>query len=219
LSKPVFILLFLFFISIASIATPQVDGKQYKTITEAVKEAHDGSTIRVYPGTYNEHIRLDKSLTLIGIGHPKVKGFDIYGIMKVTIDGFNITYDGVSSPYCGFGIIRNNYFYDCGVHLAGYQAENSVIMDNQFVNGSIVLYDTHSRINITNNTVTDSKVGLSLNEIMSMPTVKNNMFKNCSCAVYFEGWDHDPGTLTTFSDNTYIQNKADLEWGTESPYV
>lgn len=92
-------------------------------------------------------------------------------------------------------------------------------MNNQFLGGSIILYDTHAGINITGNTVTNSTVGLCLNEVMDIPQVTNNTFNKCDYAVYFEGWDHDPGYLTTFSGNKYIQNKINYGWGTESPYV
>jgi parallel beta-helix repeat (two copies) len=89
-------------------------------------------------------------------------------------------------------------------------------MNNQITGGTISLYDTGG-ITITGNTISKSKCGLYIGDMMmGLPTVKNCTFKNCGYAVYLYGWEQDPGKLPTFSGNKYIGNKVNFGWGTKN---
>lgn len=213
----VVILVLIVISSTASASTLNVGGKEkYKTIQSAVNAAKDGDTIKVAYGTYKENVKLDKGLTILGTKYPKVNGFYYYG-GGGTINGFSIQKDGISSSYAGGGVIRNNYFYNCGVHLAGGSSSESVIMNNQIKGGSITLYDTMAtgKPTITGNTISNSRCGLNVGDMAGIPTVSKNTFKNCKIAVYLYGYSQNPGKLSTFTGNKYINNKINIGWGTE----
>jgi len=200
--------------STASASTLQVGGTaKYKTIQSAVNAAKSGDTLKVAYGTYKENIKIDKDLTIIGTKYPKVDGF-IFEENKGTgtINGFSIQKYGTSGFYAGgYGTIRNNYFYNCGISLQGGSSSGANILNNKIKNGGIYLQDTNSQI-IKGNTISNSEYGLFIGNMASVPTVSKNTFKNCKTAVFFQGWEGNPGQLTTFSGNKYIGNKVNIGW-------
>ena len=200
--------------STASASTLQVGGTaKYKTIQSAVNAAKSGDTLKVAYGTYKENIKIDKDLTIIGTKYPKVDGF-IFEENKGTgtINGFSIQKYGTSGFYAGgYGTIRNNYFYNCGISLQGGSSSGANILNNKIKNGGIYLQDTNSQI-IKGNTISNSEYGLFIGNMASVPTVSKNTFKNCKTAVFFQGWGGNPGQLTTFSGNKYIGNKVNIGW-------
>ncbi len=69
-------------------------------IESLIANAAPGSTIQVPAGTYHEHIRIDKPLTLIGVGRPVIDGDgngDIVEILAadVTFKGFVVRNTGI----------------------------------------------------------------------------------------------------------------------------
>jgi nitrous oxidase accessory protein NosD len=157
-----------------------------------------------------------KFLTILGTNYPKVDGFYFQeGGGGGTINGFSIQKTGVSLDY-GQGVIRNNYFYNCGIDIWGGPSGGSTVMNNQIAGGTINLYDTGG-ITITGNTVSKSKCGLYIGDLMRapLPTVSKNTFKNCNYGVYIYSDIGDPGQLTTFSGNKYSGNKVNIGWGTK----
>ncbi|MFN0059974.1 MAG: nitrous oxide reductase family maturation protein NosD [Planctomycetota bacterium] len=69
-------------------------------IGRAIAEAAAGATVEIAPGVYREHIRIEKSITLIGRGRPVIDGGgegDIIEITApdVTVRGFSIRNTGV----------------------------------------------------------------------------------------------------------------------------
>ncbi len=199
--------------SAASAATLKVGSKEkYKTIQKAVNSAHNGDTIQVAYGTYKENVKIDKKLTILGTKYPKVDGFYYKGGTG-TINGFSIQKYGVNAWYSGgYGnIVRNNYFYNCNIEFAGH-AKNSVIKNNQIIGGSVILQDMDGNV-ITGNKISKSQYGLYIGEASSVPVVSGNTFSNCKNAVYFFGYEENPGRLSTFTNNKYIKNKVNIGWG------
>lgn len=77
-----------------------VDGARAGTIAALIAEAAPGSTIEIGPGTYREHLRIDKPLTLVGRGRPVIDGQGSGDIIEVaapdvTIRGFSIRNTGI----------------------------------------------------------------------------------------------------------------------------
>jgi len=74
------------------------------------------------------------------------------------------------------------------------------------------LYD-YAGQTIIGNTISNSKCGLYVDDMATIPTVTKNTFKNCKYAIYLYGWDGNPGKLPSFSGNKYINNKVKIGWG------
>jgi len=51
-------------------------GADYETIQDAVDAAEDGDTVRVYEGTYEENVVVDKSIDLVGSGSAIIEAGD-----------------------------------------------------------------------------------------------------------------------------------------------
>lgn len=205
------ILLVLLLISTASAATLNVGPKyKYNTIQAAVNAANGGDTIKVASGIYRENVQINKGVDIYGIQYPRVNGFYYYG-GSGTINGFKIMKDGVSADYIPAGLIRNNYFYNCGIDLAGgAAAETAQIKNNQISKGTITLYDISRSIPITGTTISNSKFGIYVGDMSVDPTVSGCTFKNCQYAVYFYGGSGPIGKLPTFSGNKYVNNKVNF---------
>jgi hypothetical protein len=205
-------LAFLLLCSVASATTLNVGPKtKYPTIQSAINAAHDGDTIKVAYGTYHENVKINKGgLTLLGTNYPKVDGFyfTVYGNV---VNGFSFQKYGISTEFDARpNIIRNNYFYNCGIDLAGAIGDTQII-NNQIAGGTISLGDTSSNILIKGTTISKSKRGLWMGNEARLPTVTGCTFKNCEYAVYFTGYGGVP-SLSTFYGNKYISNKHNFGW-------
>jgi len=195
----------------AAAATLYVDGSgagNYTTIQDALKDAVDGDTIIVNPGTYPEEtVSVDKSVSIKGAsGYPSVGGFNV--ISQSRIEGLTIT-KGVSfGGGGGSSTIRNNKFNGCGIGIGtNYGQGNQTIMNNLF-SGSPEGVSTFDSINnkITGNTFQDCNKGVSLYSGGGGHVITGNTFKNCGVG------------LTIFEDsasvyNNYFSNNINLELG------
>lgn len=207
---------FLLLCSVASAATLNVGPKEkYKTIQSAVNVAHEGDTIKVAYGTYHEIVEINKSISIYGTKYPKVDGFSYdWGpsYKGGTINGFTIL-NHIYAKEFGI-IIRNNYFTESSLNVIGPgDGDGITIINNQFPKGYIWLTYADKNVTITGNTISNTNYGLYCEHVEDFPTVTKNTFQNCGCAVYLDGFNKDPGRLSTFSGNKYIKNKQNIGWG------
>jgi nitrous oxidase accessory protein len=90
----------LFVISAAQARTLIVSpGSAITSISEAVRAAEPGDTIEVRPGTYIENVALYRSVEIVGIGKPVIRGLGKASVVTVTADhcivrGFVIEHSG-----------------------------------------------------------------------------------------------------------------------------
>lgn len=127
------------------------------------------------------------------------------------VNGFSFQKYGISTEFDARpNVIRNNYFYNCGIDLAGAIGDTQII-NNQITGGTISLGDT-ARILIKGTTVSKSKRGLWMGNEARDPTVTGCTFKYCEYAVYFTGYGEESGNLNTFYGNKYIGNKHNFGW-------
>ncbi|MGA1821168.1 MAG: right-handed parallel beta-helix repeat-containing protein [Thermoplasmatota archaeon] len=121
---------------------------QYTKIQYAIDNATEGDTIRVYSGTYEEYVDIDKTLTLIGNGsgktvvkHPTespltinaahvnvsdlmLTGTNTYG-MIITRPGNNAYISHVNITYNGYGMYtrgKNGVIENCSFYKNTYRA-------------------------------------------------------------------------------------------------
>lgn len=130
-------------------------GPCFPRIQDAVDASQRGDTVRVYPGTYYEHVRIDDtSLSLLAEEGPEVTIIDGQGtlastvtvysgfdndLIQVQIRGFTIQNGGKD-----FNLAENGY----GIAVLGFgnmtaRIERNVIRDNP-VNGGIFIYPIDS---------------------------------------------------------------------------
>lgn len=193
-------------------------GGDYTTIQAAIDAANSGATINVWAGTYNENIRITKTLTLIGNGTTNTTiegvsfGKDVVFINAdyVNISGFNITnlltsnwdYAGVKVTFAdncriiGNNISRNN---GCGIYLF---SKNTLIANNTlFFNKEMGLrFNSGSSNTIINNTFTRNNYGSYL-----MNTYRNRFDFN-TISHNDKGIVLSQASSITFDNNTFIGN-------------
>jgi nitrous oxidase accessory protein len=93
-----------------------------QSIQAAINAAQPGDTIQVQAGTYNENLTLNKSLTLIGINKPIVRGTGKDSAIIVTAD--NCTIKGFVIEHCGHDLQQE----DSGLLL---KSNHNRIEDNE----------------------------------------------------------------------------------------
>ena len=163
----------------------------YSSIKEAVNSASAGDTIIVKSGTYFENdIKIDKPLTLIGINNPIVDGnekgyiFEVIEIDSFKISGFTINNAGKS--------YTNDY---SSLHL--YKVKNFIITNNEFNNPFFAIHIEKSRSGlISNNLIKGNAVdeissgnGIHLWHTSEVDVVDNKIY-NMRDGIYFEFVKH-----------------------------
>ena len=141
----------------------------YTTIQAAIDNASAGDTIRIWAGTYNEQITVNKTLTIIG-----------NGTENTTIDGAGFTYNLVSvyANWTNITGLKFNYSHSTWqTELYLESVNNCSIYNNNFTNCYNGINAWWSDFNtIENNTFYNiSTIGCSLSESY-YNNVKNNTF-------------------------------------------
>ncbi|MEE9116526.1 MAG: NosD domain-containing protein [Thermoplasmata archaeon] len=151
----------------------------YSTIQGAIDASDIGDTLRIYSGTYFEHIVVGKALTLIGENRDTtiIDGNGAGPIINVTTDwvnisGFNITNGGVSSKTGGIVLYysQNCHITDNLVSGNGngiwltYASYNAISGNHVFMNmrDGIELYPSSNDNTIMENTIHDNFAGVGV---------------------------------------------------------
>jgi len=144
----------------------------YPTIQEAVDAATPtNNSIMVWPETYNEHVSINKSITLVGVDPSQtiINGSGTGTVVIVTSDNVDIISFSVQNggPSPNSGITINN-------------SEGSTISDNIIVsnNGYGINIHLSSEINILDNTVSGNYYGIYLDHSTNAVLRGNHMICN-----------------------------------------
>ncbi len=163
-------------------------GQAYTTVQAAVDAANPGDTIRVWAGTYNGHIFLNKTVTLIG-----------NGTTNTTLDGVtsgNTT--NINAPHCnitGFKIIGYSTYPGTGVAI---NSDFNHIWDCYITNNYIGVMMREA----DNNTINDCNLSSNGGYGILMFGSRNNTFYNDTILLYYwHGID-----LKSNSNNNTIDN-------------
>ena len=117
-------------------------GEDFTGIQDAINNASDGDMILVYSGVYYENVVVNKSVTLKGIGHPRVRG------SRIIRSAITLTADGIT--LVGFNATNSGSLWsDVGIKVT---SNNNTITGNVFVNDGLSLYSSYQ------NTVEDNTV-------------------------------------------------------------
>ena len=192
----------------------QTQHQVYETIAEAIENADEGDEIYVGPGTHNEELTLNQSITLKGFGNPQIQAVTINS-SNVHLEGFTIKTDEV-----GITITHNNTTF-----------ENIVIKNNTIdskkhgvMRGNHGAYDQNLDM-LTNLSIIGNKFlgGESGNEnqgimlftrLAGTTRIENNTFKD-KLAGLNAGYDYksesDPATAHYATGVVYIQHNVVLD--------
>jgi thermitase len=129
----------------------------FPRIQKAINEVCMGYTIQVEPGTYYEHIIIDRSITLIG-KNPSTTVIDGRGIESVIIvaaeqgnvnvSGFTLQNSGQTLLfdeggiilYCSNNNVSGNTITNCGFGIGLFGSRDNTIVDNTVSNSVIGIY-------------------------------------------------------------------------------
>lgn len=122
------------------------DGCEYSSIQKAINASSNGDTILVQSGTYFENVKVNKKLTLRGIGNPVV---DTGGSgSAITLSANGITLEGFTATG-GYGNFYP-YFPEAGIKITS--SNNTLIGNNASSNlYGIWLYSSSNNMIIGNN--------------------------------------------------------------------
>jgi parallel beta-helix repeat protein len=158
------------------------------SIQAAIYAAKPNDIIEVHGGIYYEHIKIDKRLTLRGIGRPK---------LDATASGSAITLkaDGVTLE--GFNVINSGLWPEDGSGEAGIKvlSSNNTIADNNASNNSNGIFILDGSNNTVRGNTANGNLGFGLRLFGSRKNIifKNNFDRNYKGNVYDDGrnlWDN-----------------------------
>lgn len=194
-----------FLISAVAAAAADLDiGRErtFSSIQSALAAAKPGDTLKVHPGTYQEdNLRIEKSVTLEGIGFPVLDGSGKHEILTITaagvrVSGFEVRNSGVSSleDYAGIKVsgtervtISGNRLRNCNFGIYLSKSKDCRVLDNEIRGNPRKEHDTGNgihlwycdRATVSGNDVRDTRDGIYLEfateSVMEDNHVENNL--------------------------------------------
>lgn len=202
----IFLITLTFLISTASAATLNVGPEAtYHIIQSAIDAAHDGDTIQVASGIYNETIQVtNKQLNIIGQNYPSINGARLWGGVTGILYGLAFTKSGVALSDGGHITIQNCEFTNCGIDIWTQTCTDCMILDNKLTNGGILLYETYDN-SVIGNYISGAKIGLQMGGGATCKSITNNSFEKCQVAAQLEQ------VPTTMNWNIYKSNEVNIK--------
>lgn len=128
-----------------------------ESIAAAVARAKSGDTVKVAQGYYREHIRIDKPLTLQGVGRPTLSGDEEGDVIRIAAK--NVTVEGFIIRDSGGDLTAQN----AGIYLQP-GSDNAVVRRCDLVYNLFGLWiEASSDVRVENNLVTGKRDFASVN--------------------------------------------------------
>ncbi len=193
----IFIALFIWLMPLAGARTYIVDDDgfaNYKTIGEAIVAASDGDTVYVKPGTYNEEVLLNKSLSLLPLSGEKDPVI-VRGDGKKT--GITISANGCTLE----GLTIEN-FKGPGISI---QSSGNTVSKNKFEQDNPAIFISKSQKNsVTNNIIQDCRGGVALRDNSTDNNIQENEINGGDVSIF----------LWNVGENSVVGNHATgSTWG------
>jgi len=153
--------------------------RDYPSIQEAINNSNDYDTIIVKPGTYHEHLIVDKKITIIGEKRNQtiIEGdnaerhiieiiSDKVQIQNFTIQNCKISHSGIRI-WTNNNTISFNTILNCGGGVEMYWTIGNIVKNNLFINNTFAVFfsdstDCIGADNAINNNQYGVQVGLTL---------------------------------------------------------
>jgi len=191
----------------------------YTTIGEAIDDADNGDTVFVYNGIYYEHLKVKKSINLIGENKvTTIVDGSSYGYViditadNVSVEGFTITNSGsgvntggIIIFYSDNNIIKNNIMSsnnDEGISLFG--SNYNIVINNRIINNvGMGLYGSgDNNIFASNNVSQNGRDGMRFKGINNS-ILNNTISSNSHYGVLFDG---NPTRFNIIARNHIVNN-------------
>jgi nitrous oxidase accessory protein len=195
-----------------------------KTIQQAIQIAAKGDTVLVDAGLYQEkNLIINKTIFLIGIGHPVLDGEKKYEIISikadgVVVDGFKIMHSGISSmeDFAGIKIynsrnviIKNNILEDTFFGIYSQYGTNCTIEKNTLTAYSKIEQQSGNGIHcwksdsmrIIANTVSGHRDGIYFEFVTNSIIWRNTSFDNIRYGLHFMFSNNDAYIANIFRNN------------------
>jgi nitrous oxidase accessory protein len=194
------------------------------TIQKAVDQAAEGDTILVAKGLYFEKgLRINKSLTLIGIDLPVLDGEKNYEI--VSIEASNVTFKGFKVQHSGYGtlkdlaaikiyasekvIIENNIIDDSFFGIYIQSGKNCIIKNNKLISygeeeqqiGNGIHCWKAENLQIIGNQISGHRDGIYFEFVTNSIIWRNISKKNIRYGLHFMFSNNDSYISNVFSNN------------------
>jgi len=188
-------ILVLSFVGTASARTWTVDndgGGDFSVIQEAINNASAGDTILVHSGVYYEHVYVNKSVRLKGIGYPVVDANCSGSAITLNVDGITLV---------GFNATNAGSLWDgAGINVI---SSNNTITDNNVRNNSDgISIDSASNNSITGNNLYNNEYSISLSDSSNNTITGNNVRNNKYGGIYLA----DSSNNNSITGNTFVNN-------------
>ncbi|WP_420602978.1 parallel beta-helix domain-containing protein [Flagellimonas sp.] len=165
-----------------------------ESIQDAVAEASDGDLIRVYPGTYNETVYIDKdNIALQGIieegewptldGKKELNDAFLYSGNNILIENFKIIEykgNGIMGQAGNNFVLRNNWIIDTGVYgIFPQYGKNGLVEGNILseIEDAAIYVGMCDNVDVKHNEVFDNVAGIEI-ENSRHCLVENNYAHN-----------------------------------------
>ena len=177
----------------------------YTKIQDAIDNPSDDYTIYVHAGIYQENIKIDKQIMLIGENRNStiIKGTGYKDVVKiendkVTITNFTIQNSGLSGRDAGIEILGNktnihhNILNNCTIGLYLYHSTNNIIYTNSFISNrdyGIFLHYSHNNT-ISHNKFLFNRWGIYLIYSIQNTITNNNINSNLHKGIWISRISH-----------------------------
>ena len=200
-------------------------GAEFVSIQEAVDWSSSGDIVRVESGTYDENVRLEKKISLIGINSgngvpiidPNGKGNAIQILADdCTVDGFIIQNTEMASGIrvaSNNNVIRNNVLRNNGLGISLVSARKNSISGNEITQNNQygISLESSSDNRIEQNTLQKNTVGITLDATsLANLIIRNNFLNNQN--VISESPSSTWSSLLAYS-YTYLGQKTESRMG------
>ena len=198
----------------------------YEKIQDAIDNATEGDTIRVWEGTYYENVVVNKTITLIGNGSETttIDGGGSSDVVLITVDwvnmsGFSVTGSGsldYPDPDAGIKVEANhsrlfnnncsNNHYGIRLSFSSDSTINNNTCENNTCNNNSVFgisFRSSKDSRINNNTCNNNREGIGIGGSSSYCTIENN-----SCNNNFFGIGLSFSSDSTIENNTCSENNV-----------